>query len=413
MLYNNAMENINEEKLQELGIFEIRNIARDVGVYSPTLFKKQELIDKIMRVITGKDEPYVKKTKQGRPPKNISNLNNLVDVIMPTKLFEDKRESDYSYFNDINENINVASCDGKEKIFKGYVKVYVDDFALVFYENFKEDKNVVFVTSQQIKQYKLKSGDIITGKAIFVDDSKPFILKEVYSINEMQFNSSFERNEDFENKFAIYATKKLKINVYKGEDEIFNLIDSKSPFAKGQRVLLKNANNFSFEILHKLTTGNNNLKGLAILIDESPENYFEVNSNSKLSVISNNFGNRVNNLALEIEVKLDNLLRQVELGEDVILFINSLEKYINYFVNENILNKLTKEEAIAKTKKNLNDIILLGKNTNNGSLTVVVNAENSNEFDSLFNNILVFDKLKYKVILNVELSYTLNLEKIK
>lgn len=413
MLYNNAMENINEEKLQELGIFEIRNIARDVGVYSPTLFKKQELIDKIMRVITGKDEPYVKKTKQGRPPKNISNLNNLVDVIMPTKLFEDKRESDYSYFNDINENINVASCDGKEKIFKGYVKVYVDDFALVFYENFKEDKNVVFVTSQQIKQYKLKSGDIITGKAIFVDDSKPFILKEVYSINEMQFNSSFERNEDFENKFAIYATKKLKINVYKGEDEIFNLIDSKSPFAKGQRVLLKNANNFSFEILHKLTTGNNNLKGLAILIDESPENYFEVNSNSKLSVISNNFGNRVNNLALEIEVKLDNLLRQVELGEDVILFINSLEKYINYFVNENILNKLTKEEAIAKTKKNLNDIILLGKNTNNGSLTVVVNAENSNEFDSLFNNILVFDKLKYKVILNEELSYTLNLEKIK
>ncbi len=413
MLYNNAMENINEEKLQELGIFEIRNIARDVGVYSPTLFKKQELIDKIMRVITGKDEPYVKKTKQGRPPKNISNLNNLVDVIMPTKLFEDKKESDYSYFNDINENINVASCDGKEKIFKGYVKVYADDFALVFYENFKEDKNVVFVTSQQIKQYKLKSGDIITGKAIFVDDSKPFILKEVYSINEMQFNSSFERNEDFENKFAIYATKKLKINVYKGEDEIFNLIDSKSPFAKGQRVLLKNANNFSFEILHKLTTGNNNLKGLAILIDESPENYFEVNSNSKLSVISNNFGNRVNNLPLEIEVKLDNLLRQVELGEDVILFINSLEKYTNYFVNENILNKLTKEEAIAKTKKNLSDIILLGKNTNNGSLTVVVNAENSNEFDSLFNNILVFEKLKYKVILNEELSYTLNLEKIK
>ena len=30
---------------------------------------------------------------------------------------------------------------------------------------------------------------------------------KVYSINEMQFNSSFERNEDFENKFAIYATK--------------------------------------------------------------------------------------------------------------------------------------------------------------------------------------------------------------
>lgn len=57
------MEKINVEKLQELGIFEIRNLAREVGVHLPTTLKKQELIDKIMNILAGKTEPYIKKNK--------------------------------------------------------------------------------------------------------------------------------------------------------------------------------------------------------------------------------------------------------------------------------------------------------------------------------------------------------------
>ena len=406
------MENINEEKLKELGIFEIRNIARDVGVYSPTLFKKKELIEKIMRVITGKDEPYVKKTKQGRPPKNISNLNNFVDVIMPSKLFEEQKDENYSFFNDINESINVEDCNSNEKSFKGYVKVY-NDYSLVFYDIFKEDKNVVFVNSQQTKFYNLKTGDYVYCKAVFIDEEKPYILKEIYSINSIQVVKDYERPTGYESKFAIGATQKLKIDVYKDDDIIFKDIDAKAPLAKGQRALVKGNNNFVFQIIHRLTTGNNNLKGVAVLIDESPENFFEVNSNNKLEVISNNYGKKENNLELEIEVKVANLLRRVELGEDVVLFINNLEKYLNYFINENILKKLPKEESIAKTKKNLSDIILLGKNTDNGSLTVIVNSQTNLEFDGLFNNIIVLVSKKYDIILEEDASYTLNFNKIK
>ncbi len=407
------MENINEEKLQELGIFELRNIARDVGVYSPTLFKKQELIEKIMRVITGKDEPYIKKTKQGRPPKNISTLNNFVDVIMPAKIFEEKKETNYSYFNDINESVNVEDYNSGEIVFKGLVKVYNNEYSLVFYQDYKENKNVIFVNTQQTKFYSLKSGDYVTGKAVFIDDNKPYILKEIFSINSIQFTKNFERAENYENKIAIFATSRLKTNIYKQEDKVYGDVDLVTPLAKGQRILFKGNINFSFSILHKLTTDNNNLTGVAVLVDESPENYFDISSNKKLEVVSNNYGNKNNDFLLELEVKIAHLMRQVELGENVILFINDLEKLINYLKNNYIMQKINIDEAIVKAKRNLSDLILLGKNTQNGSLTILTNTSlTNNEFDSLFNNLIVLVEKKYEVLLNEDLSRTLNIDKI-
>ena len=34
----------NDETLNKLGIFELRNLAREIGVYSPTIYKKKEIM---------------------------------------------------------------------------------------------------------------------------------------------------------------------------------------------------------------------------------------------------------------------------------------------------------------------------------------------------------------------------------
>ena len=51
------MENINEEKLQKLGIFELRAIGREIGVKSPTTYKRDELIKNIENIEKGIIEP--------------------------------------------------------------------------------------------------------------------------------------------------------------------------------------------------------------------------------------------------------------------------------------------------------------------------------------------------------------------
>ena len=66
-----------QNNLQELGIFQLRNLARQVGVKLPTTFKKAELIQKITEIVQGEKEPFFRKDKKGRPTKYPADINLL------------------------------------------------------------------------------------------------------------------------------------------------------------------------------------------------------------------------------------------------------------------------------------------------------------------------------------------------
>jgi len=415
------MEKINVEKLNELGIFEIRNLAREVGVYSPTTLKKQELIEKILRIMEGQDEPYIKKTKQGRPPKNLTSINNLVDVIVPSKIFENKKTitANKTFFCDLNESLNVNVIGTNETNFKSLVKVYNNgEYALAFLNEYKEDiEKVVFITNLQLEFYKLKTGDEITGKYTFVTQDKPFILKEIYSINGNNFTESFKRNDDFAFLPALPPCQKLKLSIYKINEEIYNNLDLIAPLAKGQRVLLHSYsfnNSLNYQILNRLTTSVNDLKGLAILIDEMPENYYALKNNNRMETLSNNYCQN-SNFRLELDIKLERLKRQVENGEEVVLFINDLDKLNGYLINLYILENNNKDNAKIFAEEYIKNLILLGKySINNGSLTVVCGLLNSqnNNFLNLFNNIVCYKKVGFEFKLDINNCSTYNIENI-
>lgn len=82
--------NDNYTTYEELGIFELRQLGRELGVYSPTLLKKSELIKQIKLIKSGKLAPFKKTSKQGRPPKefktkeivlNFSKKENIEDLL--------------------------------------------------------------------------------------------------------------------------------------------------------------------------------------------------------------------------------------------------------------------------------------------------------------------------------------------
>jgi len=59
--------NFNEEELYKLNIHELRDIARDIGVSSPTTKKKEELIQKTLAIVYGEEPKVIKKAGAGRP----------------------------------------------------------------------------------------------------------------------------------------------------------------------------------------------------------------------------------------------------------------------------------------------------------------------------------------------------------
>ena len=56
-------------QLYEMDIHALRNIARAVGVKAPTTLKKKALIDGILQMESGNQQPCIP-TKKGRPPKS-------------------------------------------------------------------------------------------------------------------------------------------------------------------------------------------------------------------------------------------------------------------------------------------------------------------------------------------------------
>ena len=68
------------EELENLSVYCLRSLAREIGVYGPTLYRKKGLIDAIMEVQNGEREPSLPATR-GRPPK---------PIVVPTKTEEEQ-----------------------------------------------------------------------------------------------------------------------------------------------------------------------------------------------------------------------------------------------------------------------------------------------------------------------------------
>ncbi len=70
--------------LNEKALYELRLIARNIGVRHPTSFRKKDLIDKILRIESGIDTPYF--GTKGRIPFNTQYLLSNQPSINPEKI---------------------------------------------------------------------------------------------------------------------------------------------------------------------------------------------------------------------------------------------------------------------------------------------------------------------------------------
>lgn len=84
-------KNLFDKQMEKLGIYELRSLARSVGVKSPTTKKREELLKLISDIMAGKTTPLYN-NRFGRPVKNLSNQDELMSnlLIFGDKELEDK-----------------------------------------------------------------------------------------------------------------------------------------------------------------------------------------------------------------------------------------------------------------------------------------------------------------------------------
>ena len=173
------------ELISNLGIYELRALARVLGVPSPTTKKRDFLVDAILELISSDNIDIPKKSNKGRPYKKLESIDNIINIIGENDIKIVDVPKTYSYEDIVAfaQEIPVFEYDIKESIKKrGVLRLlkkspYFIDF---------EDSSLVFISNEIISKNNLQNGDLIEAFAYKINENNQFSVKELISINKVK-----------------------------------------------------------------------------------------------------------------------------------------------------------------------------------------------------------------------------------
>lgn len=198
-----------ENKLNELNIFALRDLARRAGVSSPTSKKKEELINGIVAIMSGEKQPDVNRTKQGRPPKvfgyDFSDVLN-AKVVPLNQLILNQPTKEYS-----DEDITTVA---------GWLEPVNNGAAIMWInKNFKNEN--YYVSKELFAGRDIRCGDRVVAE-IGTKDNQQFV-KKIFSVNDvplLQLNNrvKFEDicHEDLDESLSFEKEEFNSLEIEKG-----------------------------------------------------------------------------------------------------------------------------------------------------------------------------------------------------
>ncbi len=245
--------------------------------------------------------------------------------------------------------------------------------------------NDVRVEDRIIRQYGLRAGDDITGETR--NGKGGAALDRVATINGRPAAELRERPE-FQRLAAIHPDEALRLEcglVRQGQlDQTNRIVDLLCPFGKGQRALIvapaKAGKTMVLQAIAQGVSTNYPAAALFILlVDERPEEVFEIESAGFGEVIASTFDNPPSQHVAVAELLLERARRRVELGQDVVLIVDSLTRLARAY---NAVEKGTGRtlsggldaQAMEKPKRFFGSARKVAPAQGGGSLTIIATA---------------------------------------
>lgn len=293
------MQKFSKSELEAKSIFEMRALAKEVGISAPTKMNKAELVDMVFKITNGEIEPP-QAPRRGRPkkygdateqttsekPQIAQNLaQNLaqpeqiltpspakVEAIgeislpkgferpkyQPTRQFAQQNQKQYSNngFNQNNygqkqnnfrnqnqnqvqrDNAIAERKDGEEteQIREGYLEINPDGYGFLRVKNGEFNEMDAYVSAMKIKQYGLRRGDYVTSFCKKVQEGRPSAVVSVTTINGIESDKVGKR-PNFDDLVPIYPDERIRLEVAPREFAT-RCIDLVSPIGKGQRGII-------------------------------------------------------------------------------------------------------------------------------------------------------------------------------
>ncbi len=271
----NTLEAFTIDQLQKMSIFDLRKIAKSLGVEVKSA-KKQELIKKILE----------------------------------------------------------KEAEKRGAIFRvGVLEVLPDGFGFLRSpeNNYLPSSDDIYVSPSQIRKFGLRTGDTIAGEVRPPkDNEKYYALLKVYAINWEPPEVAKERAQ-FDQLTPLHPTERFRLE-HDPSELSTRVVDLITPVGKGQRGLIVAPPRAGKTVLlqkiaNAIKTNDPDTYLIILLIDERPEEVTDMKRNTLADeVISSTFDEPPERHAQVAEIVIEKAKRLVEHKRDVVILLDSLTR---------------------------------------------------------------------------------------
>lgn len=195
----------------------------------------------------------------------------------------------------------------------------------------------IYVSTSQIRRFWLRKGDVVEGLARPSKEGERFhSLLLIKKINEEEMNEEKSRQRrNYEQLTSLHPNKQIKLET-KADILSTRIVDLISPIGFGQRALIVSQpkagkTTFLKEIAEAINENYPDVKLMAVLIGERPEEVTEMKRFIKGEVAASNFDESPRQQVKVANLGLERAKRLVEMGHDVIILLDSITRLARAF----------------------------------------------------------------------------------
>lgn len=282
--------------------------------------------------------------------------------------------------------------------------------------NYLSSPDDIYVNTSQIKNYGLKTGDVVEGPIRPPKEGeKYFPLIRVVSINGRDPEIVRDR-VPFEHLTPLFPDEKFNLCQKERTNLSARVVDLFAPIGKGQRALIvaqpKTGKTLLMkDIANAIAENHPEAYLMMLLIDERPEEVTDMSRTVKAEVIASTFDEPAERHVKIAGIVLEKAKRMVECGHDVVIFLDSITRLARAYntvspASGKVLSGGVDANALHKPKR----FFGAARNIENGgSLTIIATAltDTGSKMDDV-----IFEEFKGTGNMELQLDRTLSNKRI-
>jgi transcription termination factor Rho len=238
-------------------------------------------------------------------------------------------------FSGVIDERTIPDADAQTETVTGILDTSPDGHG-VLRANFSPSEGDAYISSSQIRRFRLRPGDVVAGPARAPKENERYWgLLKVETVNGMPADQVGDRVK-FHTLTPVYPDKQIMLET--GEEPLATrVVDMVAPIGRGQRSLIVSPPKAGkTSLLMSMATGiaknYPEIHLMAVLVGERPEEVTDFRrhvskiTNGKGEVAASNFDESAEDQCRVAEIALERAKRLVEAGQDVVILLDSITR---------------------------------------------------------------------------------------